>query len=399
MNIVGFGLAYSYSDPTISGGSTGWNLKVWMMDNMFFEGTMRGLFTMLFGAGVILQTTRGEERGGGILVADIYYRRILWLLLFGVVHVYLMLWHGDILYPYAIFGLMLFPFRNAASKYLLTAGLFLLLCGSLIAVKHYQEDKEIKIEGLMAEQIKAQGDSLTDEQKESFDEWDEYKNSKKTEEQVQEWNEEMMQGYWSIVMFKLGLNQFMQSTLVYVFWFYDILSMMLIGMAFFKWKIFQGGHSWKTYLGMMVVGYAIGLSVNWYETNLVVSSGFDLLAMSQAEQTYQLGRVFTILGHIGFFMLFIKSGILGFLQSSLSAVGKMALSNYLIHTIICTTFFLGYGFGKFGSLERYELYYVVTTIWVVQLIYSPIWLRYFRYGPAEWLWRSLTYMKKQPFKI
>jgi uncharacterized protein len=89
---------------------------------------------------------------------------------------------------------------------------------------------------------------------------------------------------------------------------------------------------------------------------------------------------------------------LKFLQTALSAVGKLALSNYLIHTIICTTFFLGFGFGMFGKLQRHELYYVVLSIWVIQLIYSPIWLRYFKYGPAELAWRSLTYLKKQPFR-
>jgi uncharacterized protein len=120
--------------------------------------------------------------------------------------------------------------------------------------------------------------------------------------------------------------------------------------------------------------------------------------MDKTEQTYQLGRIFTVMGHIGLFMLFIKSGILKFLQTALSAVGKMALTNYLVHTIICTTFFLGFGFGMFGKLQRYELYYVVFSIWLIQLIYSPIWLRYFRYGPAEWAWRSLTYLKIQPFK-
>jgi uncharacterized protein len=148
-----------------------------------------------------------------------------------------------------------------------------------------------------------------------------------------------------------------------------------------------------------VIGYAIGLTVNYFETKMIVESNFDLIVHDKTEQTYQLGRIFMILGHIGLFMLFIKSGILKFLQNSLSAVGKMALTNYLMHTIICTTFFLGYGFGMFGKLQRYELYYVVVSIWVIQLIYSPIWLRYFKYGPAEWAWRSLTYLKKQPFKI
>ena len=148
----------------------------------------------------------------------------------------------------------------------------------------------------------------------------------------------------------------------------------------------------------MLVGYLVGLSVNYYETMIEINSNFDVVEMSKAGQTYQLGRFFTTLGHIGLFMLFIKSGILGFLQNALAAVGKMALTNYLMHTVICTTYFLGFGFGMFGKLQRYELYYVVVAIWIVQLIYSPIWLRYFKYGPAEWLWRSLSYKKRQPFR-
>lgn len=399
MNITGFGLPYAYSDPTNAGGATGWNLNVWILDNMLFEGTMRGLFTMLFGAGFILQTTRGELKGGGIAVADTYYRRVLWLLLFGIIHVYLMLWNGDILYPYAIFGLMLFPFRNTAPKYLLIAGLVLLLLGSLISVKHYHDSIKVKTEGLAAADVKAKGDSLSHDQKKALEEWEGFQKRKKTKEEVEEAIKKNQAGYGSIVMSRLDLNEFMQSTLVYEFWVWDILPLMLIGMAFFKWRIFQGERSTRFYFIILIVGYAIGLSVNYYETEITVASGFDLIIHDKAEQTYQLGRIFMILGHIGLFMLFIKSGILKFLQNALSAVGKMALTNYLMHTIICTTFFLGYGFGMYGKLQRYELYYVVLTIWVIQLIYSPIWLRYFKYGPAEWVWRSLTYLKKQPFRI
>lgn len=400
MNIVGFGLAYAYGDPTNSGGSTGWNLKVWVMDNMLFEGTMRGLFTMLFGAGFILLTTRAESKGGGIKVADLYYRRILWLLLFGIIHVYLMLWYGDILYPYALFGLMLFPLRHTKPKYLLIAGLVLLTIGSVKSVNEYHDNIKTKTEGSIIEKLKEQDKDieLNKVQEKAFGKWEELQKSKKTEEQVIEVNEKNQKGYWSIVNSRFGVNEFMQANLVYEFWVWDILSFMLIGIAFFKWKIFQGERSFKFYGVLMLVGYLIGLSVNYYETMIEINSNFDVVEMSKAGQTYQLGRFFTTLGHIGLFMLFIKSGILGFLQNALAAVGKMALTNYLMHTVICTTYFLGFGFGMFGKLQRYELYYVVVAIWIVQLIYSPIWLRYFKYGPAEWLWRSLSYKKRQPFR-
>jgi uncharacterized protein len=76
----------------------------------------------------------------------------------------------------------------------------------------------------------------------------------------------------------------------------------------------------------------------------------------------------------------------------------MALSNYLFDSIVCTTLFYGYGFGLFGTINRTGLAAIVLLIWMIQLLISPIWLRYFRYGPAEWLWRSLTYWRAQPMR-
>jgi len=108
MNIIEMGLPFSYSDSSVLGHDTGWNLWVWKMNELLFEGTMRGLFSMLFGAGVILLTSRLEKSGAGIKCADIYYRRTIWLLVFGIVHVWLLLWYGDILYPYAIFAFFCF---------------------------------------------------------------------------------------------------------------------------------------------------------------------------------------------------------------------------------------------------------------------------------------------------
>ena len=97
-------------------------------------------------------------------------------------------------------------------------------------------------------------------------------------------------------------------------------------------------------------------------------------------------------------MLIWKAGALRWLTSRLAAVGQMAFSCYIMQSLICTTIFYGYGFGLFGRLQRYQLYYVVLGVWVVQLIASPIWLRHFRFGPLEWLWRSLTYVEIQPMR-
>lgn len=398
MNINGMGLPFSYSDPTIAGGADGLNLKVWIINNMLFEGTMRGLFTLLFGAGVILLTSRLEKNGAGITTADIYYRRILWLLLFGIINVYVLLWNGDILYPYAIFGLMLFPFRNAIIKKLLIVAGILISIGILWDISDYHNKLNVQKEGIEIQVLKEQGKVLTKEQEETLGKWDKIK-TKHTQEEVNKEIEKMHQSYFKVMLAKVESNQFMQTWFPYRIWPWDILSFMLIGMAFFKLRIFHGERTRLFYLIMLITGYLVGLSVNYYETRIVLDSNFDAVIMSKADQTYQIGRLFTTMGHVGLFMLFIQSGILRFLQKSLAAVGTMALTNYLTHSIVTSIIFYGDGFSMYGKLQRYELYYIVGGIWIFQLIVSPIWLKHFLYGPAEWIWRSLTYQKMQPFRI
>lgn len=398
MNINGMGLPFSYSDPTVAGGSEGLNLNVWIANNMLFEGTMRGLFTLLFGAGVILLTSRLEKSGAGITTADIYYRRILWLLVFGLINVWVLLWHGDILFPYALFALFLFPFRNTSVKKLLTIGCLLIGLGILWDVSDHQNHLKTQKESLEAQTLKDQGATLSEDQESSLKDWETFK-TKKTPEEVNRAIENMHQGYWDVLMSKVKQNQFMQTWFPYRYWIWDILSYMLLGMAFFKLRIFHGERTFVFYVMMLIIGYAVGLSINYYETQLLLDSNFDPMATSKAGQTYQIGRIFTTIGHVGLFMLFIKSGILGFLQKALAAVGTMALTNYLMHSVITSIIFYGFGFSMFGKLQRFELYYIVGGIWIFQLMVSPIWLKYFQYGPMEWLWRSLTYQKKQPFRI
>jgi uncharacterized protein len=207
-----------------------------------------------------------------------------------------------------------------------------------------------------------------------------------------------MQGnYAEILETKSSEIQWMQSWFQYRYGVWDILSFMFLGMAFFKLRILHGERPVKFYVILAIIGYAVGLSVNYYEVLMITDRNFAPLKMYEAKQTYDIGRFFVTMGHIGLFMLFIKSGIFAFLQRSLAAVGRIALSNYLMHSIITSIIFLG--FGLYGQLERYELYYVVFGIWIFQLIVSPIWLKHFQFGPFEWLWRSLTYGKKQAFRV
>ena len=397
MNIVGFGLWGSYSDPTVSGGADGLNLQVWKINTVFFEGTMRGLFSLLFGVGMFVLTDRLEKKGAGLKVAEIYFRRNLWLIFFGLIHGYLLLWHGEILYSYGLFGLLIFSFRKMVPWKLAAIAIYLMFCGTVWDFADHLALKKLAREVEIAKQYTSDGRPLTKDLTEAQTKWGE-KLRERSPEVVNEKNESMRQGYFQVVAFLAP--QITEENMVYPYRYdpWDVMSMMLLGIALFKWRILTANRSYKFYLMMAAIGYAIGLAINYYELRLVLDSQFSLLGMSQSHITYYWGRLFVAFGHLGLIMIFCKAPILRWFKSSIAAVGKMALTNYLMHSLICLFVFTGAGFGLFGKLQRYELYYVVFAIWIFQLILSPIWLTYFQFGPVEWLWRTLTYQKKQPMR-
>jgi uncharacterized protein len=399
MNIVGFGLPHAYLDPTVAGGATGPNLGAWWTTSMFFEGTMRGMFSMLFGAGIILFTSRATESVNGVSVTDAYFRRILWLFLFGIIHCYLFLWHGEILYSYALVGMFAFTFRHWGPRRLVIGAIVLLSCSTAMIVKDYVQEKNAFELATAAKQKKEEGKTLTKKDEKAIADWQSIFHEKKpSAEKLNEEIEAYHQDYFSILMYKGPLNQYMETTFIYRIAFFDVFGMMLLGMAFLKNGILKAARSNRYYVILGLACYTVGLSVNYWETSYQIDQQFTIGAQNLTSITYNLGRVFTTLGHVALIMLFIKSGILIFLQRALAAVGQMAFTNYIMQSLICNTIFLGFGFSLYGMLERHELYFVVLSVWIFQLIVSPIWLNYFRFGPLEWAWRSLTYWQKQPFK-
>jgi uncharacterized protein len=150
------------------------------------------------------------------------------------------------------------------------------------------------------------------------------------------------------------------------------------------------------YLAMMVGGYAVGLAVGIWEVLWIMGHDFSLLAYQQASITYDVSRLAMTLGHLGALMLFLGTGLLPLLRHALACVGRMAFSNYIAHSVAALVIFVLLGY--WGAFERHQLYLIVFAIWAVQLLVSPIWLRHFRFGPLEWLWRYLTYGKRPPFR-
>ena len=397
MNINGMGLANAYSDPTVSGGAIGWDLYTWIATNMFFEGTMRALFSLLFGVGMFVLLDRLEKNGAGIEAANIYFRRLMWLMLFGVIHAYLLLWVGEILFSYSIMGLMIFAFRKLQPKALIIIAGTLFILGGIWNYIDYKAELKFTNQLVEVEQYKAEGKELTKELKEASDKWDE-KQSERTPEYIAEFNEDMRKNYFHVVGYIAPINTHFHSYYMYRYDFWDIFSMMLLGIALFKLNILSAQKSYKFYGLMSLVGYLIGLSVNYFETSGIIAANFSPLSLAKANISYDLGRVPVAFGHIGLIMILCKAPILLWLKKALAAVGKMALSNYIMHSIFAMFIFTGAGFGLFGTFLRHELLYIVFAIWLFQLIVSPIWLKYYHYGPMEWLWRYLSYLKKPAFR-
>ena len=397
MNINGMGLAGAYGDPTVSGGATEWNLTTWITTNLFFEGTMRALFSLLFGVGMFIFLERLKIKEAGIDAANIYFRRLIWLLVFGLIHGYLLLWTGEILYDYALMGFIVYSFRNLTPIKLTFVAFLLFLIGALWYYSDYKKDVKFVEDVELIQSYKLEGKTLSRELQEVDIKW-EKREWERSPEGIAEYNANMRKGYLDVMVFLAPENQHSDENWPYRYDLWDVLSMMLLGIALFKWKVLSAEKSYKFYGIMALLGYFIGLSINYYEIQSIMDGNFSLLSFSKSNITYDLGRVPVAIGHVGAIMLFCKLPILKLLKSSLAAVGKMALTNYVMHSVFAMFIFTGAGFGLFGTFLRFELLYIVFAIWIFQLILSPIWLKYYQYGPLEWIWRNLSYLKKHPFK-
>jgi len=395
MNITGFGLPDAYVNPVNAGGATGANLWAWIVTEVGFEGTQRALFSMLFGASVILLTSRLEAAGRPD-AADIYFRRNLWLIGFGFVNAYLFLWYGDILYAYGVTALFVYAFRKMAPKWLLAIGVGVLLLG---AVWNAYDNRVLLDEHaayVAAVQVRDGGAPLSEAQQGAISAWEEARTEfKSTPEEIADAVAARTSGYWPAFVRTASINAYFQTWFLYRY-FFDLFGMMLIGMALYRLGVLTLERPARLYWVMLVLGYGIGITVNILETRWILAHQFSAVSFGQAHLTYDLGRLAMTIGHLGALLLFVRSGAFGWLRRAFAAVGQMAVTNYLTHSVVCSFLFIGLGW--YNRLERHELYYVVFAIWAAQLVISPLWLKHFRFGPVEWLWRTLTYMERQPMR-
>lgn len=399
MNIVFSGLPLAaYANPNLWGGNDPLNLAVLAVQWILFDGKMRALFSMMFGAGIILFMERALARDNSVRAADLLMRRLLWLTLFGALHGWL-IWAGDILYAYGLFGLLIVPMRNVSPRKLLITAAVALVLLSLAVVGRGFNQRSTRNAAMEARSVEAQGRPLTKEQQDAKKEWDEaYNHALPSKEKLQEEVDNYRKGYGGVMTQRAPVMRKLNFVPVYFPGGVDIWALMLIGMALFKLGVLQGERTPGFYVRLALAGYGIGIPVNALSTYGMFASNFDIVATIFWNAPYQIGRVSVALGHASVLILLAKSMRMRWLTDRLAAVGQMAFSNYISHSLVYALVFYAPGLRMMGQLQRYQLYYVVFGMWILNLVWSPIWLRHFRFGPLEWCWRSLTYWKRQPMR-
>ncbi len=409
LNIDAFGNTEAIHDipvgsaiDSFSGPHAHWNVALLLIKWAFFEGKMRGIFSMLFGAGVILLTSRAEKRGAGAMSADIYTRRNMLLTLFGLIHG-CFIWFGDILFDYGLYALLfLYPARKLAATTLVVGGLLLSLVGTYGifvltgATNDFSLEKEAAAIALRQEnhQPLSKEDSAREKQ------WQERVEANHvTPEKVRKSVAEARAPYAEQVEHNAG-SYFGPGVLHHIYLASDALSAMLIGMGLFKAGFLTGDSSDAVYVLTALLGFAISIPLYLYGVTHTYLNGFYFITLERwIMLPYELTRDAGMLAIAASVLLLIKRGIFRAPQRWLAAVGKTAFSNYIGTSLVCQFLFVWGPTKLFGKLEYYQLMYVVCGVWAMNLIVSTQWVRHFEYGPLEWVWRSLTYGKAQPMRL
>jgi uncharacterized protein len=332
------------------------------------------IFSMLFGAGILLMTQHIEAKG--LPPMRLHYRRMGWLIFFGLLHGFI-LWDGDILYAYGVSGLIVYPLpKIAVGKQLSVAGLLLAIGSGIFVASYYS----------MPWWPAAQRQELENSVWQATD-----------EEEGRE--TAAYRGSFTSALRERAQSERGNITQAFFFWaFWRVTGLMLAGMAMFKLGIFSAKASRPVYTGMILTAVLIGIPLIVFGVHQEIkfrwSFGYPFFL---AAQYNYFASILVSFDWIGLVMLASKSRRCLAYMWRLAGVGRMAFSNYILHTLICTTIFYGYGLRQFGRVARTTQIEIVVVIWILQLVISPIWLDKFQYGPLEWLWRSLTYGKLQPF--
>jgi uncharacterized protein len=339
-----------------------------------FDLKMMGLFSMLFGASVLLYAGKAGDHSAPI--RTLWFRRMFWLLVIGLVHAYF-IWDGDILVPYALCGMIvLWWVRRFSAPALLAAAATMLLIGAGLSIGHATSWPNMS-EAERAQELPLFMPSV---------------------EELQVQLDAMLGSYAGTIQHRASFVFLMQTLVFGTFFFWRCSGMMLLGMALYKWGFLDGRRSAGHYGLVAAICLPLGLGLAGYGAAEIDRIRYVVPERWLLDLWNYAGAIFASVGYAAVVILVVKVDLLRRVRAALAAVGQMALTNYLLHSIITAVLFLGAGFGLAGRFDYAEQFLVVAVIWVVQLLASPLWLGRYRFGPAEWLWRSLTYWHRQPMR-
>tara|TARA_B100000902_G_C27255877_1_gene887802 strand:+ start:281 stop:1510 length:1230 start_codon:yes stop_codon:yes gene_type:complete len=363
MNIQSFSMINAaYSNPLSFGDFSGLNKTVYYFSHVFADQKFMTIFSVLFGASILLVSSGNNVKG--LKIFKIHYRRMIILACIGLLHLYY-LWYGDILFIYAVMGMLAYPVRNTTAKFLLITAFLLLIINaafSYLASAAIPHMSQTDIQELVIH-------------------W------KPSSEAIEE---EIIanQSNW---IAQMDHRTHMATEMLFsgAFYYCRVLALMLIGMAMMKLNFFGERFSNRSLLLQAILCLLLGVLIIINRLNYNILNNFPIESMFSQENYW--GSLIMAYAYICLIIVFCRFEVLNPIKSCLAQVGRLALTNYLAQTFICTFIFYGWGLGKFGTFERKEQLLLVICIWVIQIFFSVLWVKKFRYGPFEWLWRSLTY--------
>lgn len=377
----------SYADPRLlwSGGA---DQTAYHVRQLFIDGTQRGLLELLFGATAYIIASKALRPTDAVEVADIYYRRTLWLVLFGVIHGTLLLWPGDILLNYGLAGLALFPLRRLRPRTLLLTGVAGLLIMGAANIPHFLSAERLRSEAAAAA---SHPRPLPRAEQAKVEAW-EADRDRVALPPAQRAAERAMRlgGYAETFAWAWQWEWTFNASDALWLTEFEAFFTMLIGMALFKAGVLQGGRSRPFYGWLALGGYGVGLAIRWYELGQLAAQGYGSLPIQ--EVVVDVSRLAVTLGHVGLIHLALGTRVGASLLSPFKAAGRMALSCYIGQTLICQwLLFSGFGLALWGRFGLAQLWAIAAAVIALQLLACNLWLRFFAMGPLEWVWRRLTY--------
>mgnify|MGYP001009382156 CR=1 FL=1 len=374
---------YNFTDPAATGSMLlpGTDRKVLFLHHMFIEGKFYSIFSFLFGWGMIMQLKGADAKG--VHGKPIIRRRLFFMLLLGAMH--LMFWPGDIVFFYALLGFILLPLTRLHEKKMLITGVVLLLSPILL----YWLKMHYPLFNMPAQQMYAWGEKV-DKITIGVDSDESFRAFIKSAG----WPE-LFKAATGGFFYRYG-DLFMQSRIP------KVLGMMLIGAAVGKSGFYRNLEANRKSLYIIIAaGLLVGLPANYILAHYMdLNDGsYYKFQMNGFYRTlaYALGVAPLAAVYIATFMLLFRRDAWRKKMLLLAPVGRMAFSNYISHTLIGNFIFFNAGLGYMGTVGPLCYTLLALVVFMLQIIASTIWLKYFNYGPLEWIWRSATYKKRQPF--